>query len=204
MPTPEENMDKNAIATPVAPAAVAEPAAPTEHVDASIPRTLVTLATVYAIDAQKIAAGDMTAKAEFAQITKALQASISKMQTVSKTKEAMHSSTVNSAMIPINRAAGVKTAANQIITPEDASRIDGVKVKEITASDKGNEMDILGLYNGRATDRTNDPNDGKRILPGNLHDEMISHFGTSTGKLVEATLSDTESKELEGLSHSEN
>lgn len=104
---------------------------------------------------------------------------------------------------PENENIPEKTAStdDRVVTPEKASTLDGKTVREIKASENGEkEMDIPGLYNSRSTDRTNDPADGKKILPGNLHDEMISNFGTSTGKLVEATLNDTEAEELKGLS----
>lgn len=68
----------------------------------------------------------------------------------------------------------------RVIAPEEASTIDGVIVKEIPAAAKvaseGKVTDFKDLLGKREHDRESEEGSSEKILPGNMHTEMMRMF----------------------------
>jgi hypothetical protein len=89
---------------------------------------------------------------------------------------------------------------SNIVTPEDASKVDGEIIMEVTASltPEAKDIDPKELMDGREEDRREDSVSKREILPGNMHTEM-SKMLLAKGNLKEVSLNKKEADELSGL-----
>lgn len=88
-------------------------------------------------------------------------------------------------------------AASKVITPEEASKVDGVNVLEQPAIKTAASIDLSKLMDKRVEEHQTDATTGKKIMPGNVHTEVLRSLQASS--VDPRPLDPLEAAELSGL-----
>lgn len=99
---------------------------------------------------------------------------------------------------PVSEQIPIMSSSNTV-TPEDASNVDGVVIREVPAVPKtASVTDLKKLVDSREEGRQKDEVSHRTVLPGNMHTEMAKMIGGQQN-IREASLSTEDSENLAGL-----